>query len=222
MKDMLGYDSRIPIIKEWVAGKVKENGKIADVGCGDMSLANLMPGYDWLGLDLDNKKDPRIVKQDISNTPYNVVIGSLDGVICSEVLEHVFEPHVVIAEFNRILKMNGVLIVTVPNFDSLEFYLADHQQLLFDKTKFWTAEHIRWFNHLNMADLLNSNGFKILETRGSAHCFSGVMTYAVEKLMGYLHEIYGTKLNHAEAGSIIGKLFPCYSPGLSFLCEKVM
>lgn len=222
MKDMIGSDSRIDIIREWVSDKFLKQGKIVDIGCGDMSLANLMPGYEWTGFDLDPKKDPRIIKQDISSCPYAVAAQSFDGLICSEVLEHVFEPHVVIAEFNRILKIGGWAIITVPNFDNFEFYLGDHTQLLFDTKKFWTLEHIRWFNHQNMGELLNGRGFKIHEIRGSAHCFSGIFQYAADQLIKYMKSKHNTTLTIGEAGSILGKLIPMYAPGLSFLCEKVM
>lgn len=222
MKDMLEYDSRITIIKTWVAEKLRPDQKILDVGCGDMSLANLMPNYNWTGYDLDPKKDPRIIKQDIATTPYECKAGTYDALVCSEVLEHVFNPHEVVFEFNRILKMNGWAIITVPNFDSIEFYLDDHRQLLFDTKKFWTMEHIRWYNHLNLAELLNARGFKIWQTIGSAHCFSGIMTYATEALMKYNFDTFKVKMTQAEAGRIIGLCFPNYSPGISMLCQKVM
>lgn len=221
MKDMISYDSRIPVITHWIKDNLKPKSKILDVGCGDMSLANLMPDQDWTGYDLDPKKDPRIIKQDIASTPYECTAQSYDALVCSEVLEHVFNPHEVIYEFNRILKLNGIAIITVPNFDSIEFYLDDHRQLLFDTKKFWTLEHIRWYNIQNMTELLNGRGFKILEVAGTAHCFSGILSYAQTELHKQL-ELLGHKMTLAEAGRILGKCLPCYSPGISFLCQKVM
>jgi len=40
--------------------------------------------------------------------------GSLDAVACFEVLEHVFEYRTALAEFARVLRPGGVLVVTVP------------------------------------------------------------------------------------------------------------
>ncbi len=221
LKDFLDFDSRIPIIKTWVSEKITSGGKMADIGCGDMSLANLMPSLNWSGFDLDPKKDPRIIKQDIAAVPYNCAPGTYDGLVCSEVLEHVFNPHEVISEFNRILKLNGWAIITVPNFDSIEFYLGHHEQLLFDTSKFWTLEHIRWYNSQNLAKLLNERGFKIWQTIGSAQCFSGIMSYAQTAIRDYM-KTKGIEMNLAEAGRVVGLAFPNYSPGISMLCQKVL
>lgn len=221
MKDFVDSDSRISIIREWITSSFPNGGKVADIGCGDMTLANLCPTVIWSGFDLNDKKDERIIKQDVTDLPYSAKAESYDGVVCSEVLEHVFLPHDVISEFNRILKPGGTLIVTVPNFDSFENYLGDHRQLLFSTKEFWTVEHIRWFNSESMSKLLTDRGFEIVEVRGAAHCFSGILNYAQHALLEHLDKMYGIKLTEADAGSILGKMIPCYSPGLAYLCRKV-
>lgn len=40
--------------------------------------------------------------------------GTVDCVVLTEVLEHLYEPRIVLAELNRVLKSGGVLIGTVP------------------------------------------------------------------------------------------------------------
>jgi 2-polyprenyl-6-hydroxyphenyl methylase/3-demethylubiquinone-9 3-methyltransferase len=45
--------------------------------------------------------------------------SSLDGVVCSSVLEYVSDPSVCLAEFARVLKPRGLLLVSVPNRHSV-------------------------------------------------------------------------------------------------------
>jgi 2-polyprenyl-6-hydroxyphenyl methylase/3-demethylubiquinone-9 3-methyltransferase len=45
--------------------------------------------------------------------------GAVDGVLCSSVLEYVPDPRTCLAEFARVLKPGGLLVVSVPNRNSL-------------------------------------------------------------------------------------------------------
>jgi 2-polyprenyl-6-hydroxyphenyl methylase/3-demethylubiquinone-9 3-methyltransferase len=45
--------------------------------------------------------------------------ASLDGVLCSSVLEYVPDPSACLAEFARVLKLGGLLVASVPNRNSL-------------------------------------------------------------------------------------------------------
>jgi 2-polyprenyl-3-methyl-5-hydroxy-6-metoxy-1,4-benzoquinol methylase len=45
--------------------------------------------------------------------------GAVDGVLCSSVLEYVPDPSACLAEFARVLKPGGLLVVSVPNRNSL-------------------------------------------------------------------------------------------------------
>lgn len=45
--------------------------------------------------------------------------GAVDGVLCSSVLEYVPDPSACLAEFSRVLKPGGLLVVSVPNRNSL-------------------------------------------------------------------------------------------------------
>lgn len=45
--------------------------------------------------------------------------ASMDGVLCSSVLEYLSEPEQHIAEFARVLKRGGILLISVPNADSV-------------------------------------------------------------------------------------------------------
>jgi len=94
-------------------------GSLLDIGCG------IKPYRDYI---LDNNKDVvsytgvDIGVRDTNNAPEVLWDGtmlpldsdSFDCIICTEVLEHCFEPDVILAEIHRVLKPGGVFFFTVP------------------------------------------------------------------------------------------------------------
>ena len=104
----------------------KDSTSILVVGCGskkDMSISNKK----LVGLDLSItalKESKRLfpknsyVNGDGCNLPFKN--NSFDTIVCSEVIEHVLNPKKMILEFKRVLKNNGQLIITTPNW--LSFY----------------------------------------------------------------------------------------------------
>lgn len=220
MKNFEGYDSRIPNIKDWLDEYIPKGSKILDVGCGDMFLSTVCPDYEWVGIDLDATKHPKAMKQDISSVPYKFKAGEFDVTICSEVLEHVFEPHKILRELNRITKTGGHLIVTVPNFDNFDNLMNHYRVLLFDIRKFWTLEHIRWYNKDSMGTLIQNSDYEVLEIIGNSPCFSETMTNNTRRLVSFMKYKYNLDLTQAQADQIYGRMFPFNCPGIGFLGKK--
>jgi SAM-dependent methyltransferase len=110
------------LIKKLVNDKVSDHlgllhGLTVDLGCGTrpyeqdiLPHADRYVGVDWCntlhGLHAD-------VVADIGK-PLPFKDGSVDSVVAFEVLEHVMEPALVLAEAQRILKPGGVLMLSVP------------------------------------------------------------------------------------------------------------
>ena len=93
-------------------------GIVIDIGCANKRLKTyLSKGCCYYGLDyLDTvaklyKTNPDVFA-DAQRLP--IIDHSVDTVALIEVLEHVPDPNIAIAEASRILKINGILIITVP------------------------------------------------------------------------------------------------------------
>ena len=97
--------------------------RVLDVGCGsnlDYDLALADRGVQIVAVDFSSSflelapRHPRIELRlaDATNLPF--VPGSFDGVICSEVAEHVPDDRAVVNEIARVLRPGGVLVFTVP------------------------------------------------------------------------------------------------------------
>lgn len=104
------------------------------VGCGPKSLPQTTPffasgGWKELRLDINPEVKPDVVG---SLTDMSAVeSGSIDAVFSSHNLEHLY-PHevgVALGEMHRVLKPEGILIVTCPDLQSIARLIADDKLL---------------------------------------------------------------------------------------------
>lgn len=76
---------------------------------GDISVKAISMGRD---LNLIQQKDHPILL-DAENIPFKN--ERFDYIVCTELLEHTVSPNTVLKEIERVLKPNGIAIITVPN-----------------------------------------------------------------------------------------------------------
>lgn len=98
-------------------------GKLLDVGCGIMPYKkNLLKpeGYsdEYISLDFEKPITEGYleVKPDLVWDGRTIPLedNSVDSILLTEVLEHCFEPIMVLKECNRVLKKGGHVLITVP------------------------------------------------------------------------------------------------------------
>lgn len=115
------FDERyFPIQREWVTNKRKKfiddyiNND--DVLCDIGNQGKDVPRdgfYKLITLDITPSSKPDIVA-DITKKNSNIDDEAFDGLLCTEVLEHVVDPFAAVNELHRILRPGGYLFVTVP------------------------------------------------------------------------------------------------------------
>jgi ubiquinone/menaquinone biosynthesis C-methylase UbiE len=97
--------------------------KVADLGCGSGAFTEMLrrEGYDAVGVDISPKlvavgqsKYPglNLIEGDVEHLPF--ADESFGTVLCTEVIEHIPDPALALAEFRRVLQPGGVLIGSVP------------------------------------------------------------------------------------------------------------
>jgi ubiquinone/menaquinone biosynthesis C-methylase UbiE len=94
-------------------------GKMLDVGCGNSPFEFLVNqnqceyvGIDIAGADNFDYQNSKIVVFDGENIPFEN--ESFENIICTEVIEHIPNPEKIISEMHRVLKPNGLAIITLP------------------------------------------------------------------------------------------------------------
>jgi SAM-dependent methyltransferase len=96
-----------------------ETGDVLDVGCGEQPYRSLIPrARTYLGLDIAEAGERFGYARDdtlyVSGYPWPVSDASADLALCTEVLEHVLEPEMLLKETLRCLRPGGRLLMTVP------------------------------------------------------------------------------------------------------------
>jgi len=108
-------------------GQNRDDLEVLDVGCGTgvmITLPLASFGYHILGIDLDPESVTAGRKLNpFSNASFAVLeVEELiqngkvfDAVVCSEVLEHLDQPAQMLRILRKLIKPNGILLITVPN-----------------------------------------------------------------------------------------------------------
>ena len=171
-------DEMISIMNEFLS---KKTLVLVDFGCGKMPYRPLFENYveQYVGVDLpDNKQADVHIKSGQADLPDQFA----DIVISTQVLEHVPDPQAYLKECYRLLKPDGLLI------------LSTHGHWMYhpDPTDFW-----RWTS-AGLRKVLEENQFKIIQWRGAMGLISSAIQLfqdgLMSKLPGFLRGISGCVL----------------------------
>lgn len=200
--------SRMLTFKKWLNSTVKEGSKVLDIGCGDGVFAKMMPEYKWTLLDINLEKvDPatgNLVEADIQKDPYPFEDKSFDAIVCSEVLEHLWTPEIVHKNVKRLLKKEGVYLLSTPNFDWVTNILEYHRRLIYDKHKPWVREHINQFNLDSHQTMLKEFGLYVEKFVGADAHYCTIFANTAKAIQDNL-KLKGVEIPIGEIHAWIGQ-----------------
>ncbi len=100
------------------------SGKLLDIGCGTKPYEPYLSVREYIGVEIDTERSRTTSKADYFYDGKRIPFGDgeFDSVLANEVFEHVFNPTEFLTEVNRILKINGTFLLTVP------FVWDEHEQ----------------------------------------------------------------------------------------------
>jgi SAM-dependent methyltransferase len=102
--------------------------------------------------------------------PLPLADESLAAIVLGELIEHLFYPKPVLAEFRRTLRPGGVLVITTPNLATLQDrvrFIAGRSPRQVDAAHPYLFLHIRPFTASSLRDLLEGCGFEVLALRSN-------------------------------------------------------
>ena len=125
------------------------SGRLLDIGCGKKPYKDMLNVDEHIGIEIDDEGRKNHTHADVlydgEVMPFKD--KSFDSALSSEVLEHVFNPDTLLKEVNRVMKMNGVFLVTTP------FFWEEHGQ---------PYDYAR-YTSFGLKYILEKNGFEVVE-----------------------------------------------------------
>lgn len=112
-----------PILRSLLSKMIHDGKYVLDYGCGDCSKCGPLVhsfGAHYVGVDVSLSALQTCIKRDRvlcgdENTSLPFISETFDVVLCIEVLEHLFRPDLALRQIHRVLKPDGILIVSAPN-----------------------------------------------------------------------------------------------------------
>lgn len=161
---------------------VTAGDRCLDVGCGDGGTSGpwlTAHAESYLGVDISESAvqmaterglDARAIT-DATDLPFED--GSFDLAVCSEVLEHLFEPQHAIAEIRRVLTPGGRLIATMPNVSHwrtrVDLAMLGRWNPRGDRlspTQPWRDPHLRFFTIDTATTMFEREGYEVVDSGG--------------------------------------------------------
>lgn len=100
------------------------SGKTLDVGCGTKPYEKYFNATEYIGLEIETTINRENKKADFfyDGNKFPFQNNEFNSIVINQVFEHVFNPSNFLSEVNRVLKLNGILLLTVP------FVWDEHEQ----------------------------------------------------------------------------------------------
>ena len=156
--------------------------RVCDIGSGNGALAAMLHKegfyaagveYDQEGVALSKKNYTGInfYNLGVQDDPAQMLAAeeqTFDAVVSTEVVEHLFSPHLLPIFARKLVQKDGYLIISTPYHG----YLKNLSLSVFNKwdkhhTVLWHGGHIKFWSRVTLTQLLEENGFKVIGFHGA-------------------------------------------------------
>ncbi|MHC1635416.1 MAG: class I SAM-dependent methyltransferase [Candidatus Methanospirareceae archaeon] len=170
------YGPQLEDKRAFIKKYVGRGKKILDIGCGEGYVSSvLVEDNEVYGLEISEvavekarEKGIKALFSNLEHIPFPD--KSFDVVLALDILEHLFDPIFVLREANRVLKDDGILLISIPNaaniYSRLVFLftgeIKDAAEVSEKRTpEFMFSEHIRFFSAKKIRKALQLTNFDI-------------------------------------------------------------
>lgn len=155
-----------------------KGAKLLDVGggTGEFTQFSRKLGYQtmladgsYFNVERENQLGYAAIQLDLNYGLPTLEDKAFDGVVCLDVIEHIVPAEQLLREISRVLKPNGFLILSTPNFS----YILDRLQYLMGGELRAEGYHYRFFTQRKLIQMLEEAGF-VVESRNSIGSALGI------------------------------------------------
>jgi 2-polyprenyl-3-methyl-5-hydroxy-6-metoxy-1,4-benzoquinol methylase len=200
----------------------KKRSKLLDIGCfcGVFLSVASQHGYDCYGLE------PLVMPAIFARGQFGLKIITdvlkentyphdfFDVVTAFQVFEHLLDPAKEIAKIRPFLKQGGLLVVEVPNIDTLTV------RILRARHRHFVEDHVSFFSADTLGTLVESMGFKIRKIYYPARVLS--LQHLAGWIQRYVSDALGNRLSQllrlCRLGSLTISL--CFGDIVTIIAEK--
>lgn len=156
--------------------------RVCDLGAGNGAMVGTLRDagfsaagveYDQQGVEIARQNYPGInfYNLGVQDDPAPVLAGEgepFDAVVSTEVVEHLFSPHLLPVFARQIVRGGGYLVISTPYHG----YLKNLAMAILDKwdfhhTALWHGGHIKFWSRKTLTQLIEANGFRVMEFHGA-------------------------------------------------------
>lgn len=153
--------------------------RVLDLGCGNGTLCRALAdaGFEVVGLEPSSSgiaaarqavPEGLFRSGSVYDGPEAVPESDFDAVVSTEVVEHLFRPAALPALAHAKLRDGGMFVVSTPYHGYLKnLILALADRWDFHHSPNWDGGHIKFWSRRTLTELLESNGFEVLEFHGA-------------------------------------------------------
>lgn len=171
----VGWWSPDKIIKDIIWDDVVEasqyaRGRLLDVGCGTKPYLSIFAEIIDEYVGIDNKSDSADIKKDFLKITLKE--KSFHTVLCTQVIEHVSHPELLLKKIYEVLNKGGYVILTAPFVGSL------HEE----PTDFYR------FTKYSLENLFEETGFKVVYIKEEGNWISSISNLTCFYLEGTMNK----------------------------------
>jgi SAM-dependent methyltransferase len=169
--------------------------RVLEIGCGSgdtLAYLKAIGRCSWAaGVELfptaaahARERLDRVYEGNVETMPLELEPGSIDAVLCLDVLEHLFDPWAVVRKLDPLLKPGGVLIASIPNVRHLKVLapLIFRGRWDYGDSGLLDRTHLRFFVRDTAIDLLECSGLKVDAVEANGPLVPGAPLTLLNKL----------------------------------------
>lgn len=174
--DVVYYQGQRP---EMLAFIPKDAQRIVELGCGAGGFSALLretrkDSY-VIGIEIhpESAQEARrrldeVIEQPVEIALESIPAGSIDCVVCNDVLEHLVDPWAVLRQVKKILRPQGSVVSSIPNVRHFPVFKSYFLQgdWRYEKWGVLDRTHLRFFTKSSIERMFSESGFRTSRIEG--------------------------------------------------------